>query len=155
MVLAIVLKAVGIAAVVWLSVYSFACHMPCVEAGMTGQLVDEGEGRIPLFSFSFLADEHWGGTAVPVPGIRELLLCVHYDTIEDGSGHVLSLRLHAPDVRVRILQKGTMITLHQGQDWLLENGDQIVISQGEIVRRYRYERKTIYPKGKEEGQWLH
>lgn len=151
MVLAIALRLLGAAVGVWLCWYSFACHVPAQEPGMTGQLVDEGEGRLPLYSFSFLADEHWGGGAAVVPGISELLLCIHYDTTADGSGHVLSLCRQAPEVRVEVWRKGTVRALRQ--DLLLENGDQIFITQGEVRRRYRYERKTVYPNRKEDGTW--
>lgn len=153
MVLAILLRLLGAAVGVWLCCYSFACHVPAREAGMTGQLVDEGEAKLPLYSFSFLADEHWGGSAAEVPGISELLLVIHYDTTAEGSGHVLSLRRLAPDVRLELLRKGAVRVLLQGEDLLLENGDQILITQGEVRHRYRYERKTVYPNRKEDGRW--
>lgn len=154
MALAIVLRILGAAAGVWLWWYSYACHVSAQEAGMTGQLVDESEARLPLFSFSFLADEHWGGIAATVPDISALLACIHYDTTAEGSGHVLSLRRHAPDVRMGVLRKGAHRVLRQGEDLLLVNGDVLIITQGDLVHRYRYERKTIYPHRKEEGTWL-
>lgn len=152
--IAILLRLLGAAAGIWLCCLCCAGHAPSQEEGTTGLLVDEGEGKHFLYSFTFLADGHWVGAAITVPDITGLLGCIHYDTTEDGSGHVFTLWRRFRDVRVEVVRSnGSRRTLRQGEELLLENLDTLTITQGAHTHRYRYLRTSIHPKRKEEEKW--
>lgn len=142
----------GICAVVF-AFCSAAWHVPARRTGYTGTLIDHENCQIQLARLTFLADEHYGGGSFPVHGVSELLACVHYDTTDQGSGHVLTVLRTGGNVGTVIEREGETLTMKPGEDHLLFNGDAVIFSQGAYKRTYIYHRTDLTAEEWREAKW--
>lgn len=150
---AFLFKTLAFAAAMMFFYYIWFLHAPEREEGTTGQLMDEFQRRIPLYSFTFLAGEDWG-PGIAVPDADSLVACIRYDTALSGSGHILAVFEQAEEIQIQVSRSSGVEMLSKGDEYLLENGDQIGVIGPGFQHNYTYARKTIYPERKEQAEWL-